>query len=62
MSVNQPDLNQQMSEIIAQIQRLQRAIAGTQEPPSRFELERLEELGRSYQALRQSMQDRAAST
>lgn len=54
-------LEQQLSDIISRLQKIQRNIAGSEQPPSQFELAELQELGQTYESLNATLQRRYAN-
>lgn len=50
------ELRKKIDEIIVRLQIIQRTIAGSRQPASRFELEELKELGERYAELNDELQ------
>lgn len=57
MNERETELMKQIGQIIERLQEVQRDIAGTQQPASRFELETLQELGARYAELYGELQN-----
>jgi len=50
------ELRKSIDDVIERLKTIQRSIAGSRQPASRFELQELEELGRRYAALNRELQ------
>ena len=57
MKNREAELQMQIEQVIGRLQKIQRYIAGSRQPATRIELERLQELGRSYEQLQRQLQD-----
>ena len=57
MKNREAELQMQIDQVIGRLQKIQRYIAGSRQPATRIELERLQELGRSYEQLQRQLQD-----
>lgn len=56
MQDREAELKEQIAGVIKRLQEIQKSIGGSRQPASRIELETLEELGRSYEALNRELQ------
>jgi hypothetical protein len=57
MKNREAELQMQIEQVIGRLQKIQRYIAGSRQPATRVELERLQELGRSYEQLQRQLRD-----
>ena len=57
MNNRRAQLQAQIGELIEQLQKIQRNIAASRQPPSKFELESLQEIGVQYAKLQRQLED-----
>jgi len=57
MKNREAELQMQIEQVIGRLQKIQRYIAGSRQPATHVELQRLQELGRSYELLQRQLQD-----
>ena len=57
MKNREAELQMQIAQVIGRLQKIQRSIAGSRQPATRVELQRLQELGHSYELLQRQLQD-----
>ena len=50
------ELRKKIDDVIGRLQKIQRTIAGSRQPASRFEIEELKELGERYAELNKELQ------
>ena len=54
MKNREAELQMQIEQVIGRLQKIQRYIAGSRQPATRVELQRLQELGHSYELLQRT--------